>query len=193
MLRPDTIALLGATPGLYESGVLKQPDAANPDQPEPFLPLLDLQKYRPLTQRALVTASFKTKTLAEIIDEITDATGANVILTPQAADKSKQPLTVRFANTPVDAAVRTLCEMTDLGVIEDANVLIVTTAERAAAKTKADADKRKVRQADAALVGLGGLGGAAPFGDFSAELARLREQNEELKKQLEEIRKLLKK
>ena len=110
-------------------------------------------------------------------------------------------MTARFANTPVDAAVRTLCEVADLGVIEDANVLVVTTREKASARAKAEDEKRKARQAGGlgglvgwpGFVGLGGLGGLAGPADVAAELAKIREQNEQLKKQVEELQKALKK
>ncbi len=185
LVRPDGVVFVGYYSGLTESGVLKSDD----DNP---LPLDEVQKSRPLTQRALVNASFKDRTLEEIIEFIADATGANLILAPQARDVANQQLTVRFANTPVDAAVRTLCEMTDLGVIEDANVLIVTTRERAEARAKEAEKKRKARMAEQNAIFGGGIGIAAPV-DVSAEIAQLKEQNAELKKQLDEIRERLKK
>lgn len=200
MVRPDGVAFVGMVSGLYESGVLKQPGSPDlfGDEEPPLLTTDEMQRSRPLTQRALVNASFKDQPLAEIIEAISRATGANIVLAPQAADAAKQALSVRFANTPVEAAIRTLCEMTDLGVIEDANVLIVTTRERAEARAKEAQQKRKARLAEqnAALGGgfggLGGIGIAAP-GDLSAEIAQLKEQNAQLKRQLDEIKQLLKK
>jgi hypothetical protein len=198
MVRPDGVAFVDMVSGLYESGVLKQPDAADPASVEdaPLLSVKEMQRSRPLTQRALVNASFKDQPLAEIIEAISSATGANVVLAPQAAEAAKQSLSVRFANTPVEAAIRTLCEMTELGVIEDANVLIVTTRERAEARAKEAEQKRKARLAEqnAALGGgFGGVGGIAAPADLSAEIAQLKEQNAQLKKQLDEIKHLLKK
>ncbi|MDB5309400.1 MAG: hypothetical protein JWO38_3602 [Gemmataceae bacterium] len=198
LTEPEYIWITNWAAALYEAGVLKQPDSAVSGD-EPILPLKEMQKARPLTQRALVTAAFKGKPLAEIIDAIAELTGANVVLAPQVAEKTKQSLTVRFANTPVEAAVRTLCEMTDLGVIEEANVLLVTTKERADARAKVDDEKRKARQSAGAVGfgGAGGLGGAvgglAAPADVAGELAKLKEQNEQLKRQLDEIQKLLKK
>ena len=198
MVRPDGVAFVGMVSGLYESGVLKQP--GSPElfgvEESPLLTIDEMQRSRPLTQRALVNASFKDQPLAEIIAAISEATGANVILAPQAADAAKQSLSVRFANTPVEAAIRTLCEMTELGVIEDANVLIVTTRERAEARAKQAEQKRKARLAEQNAVlggGFGGLGGIAAPADLSAEIAQLKEQNAQMKKQLDEIKQLLKK
>ena len=100
----------------------------------PLLPTQEFQKAKPLIKRGLVNASFKSKPLADVIDEIVEATGANVAVSPLLPANVRQaPITVKFANTPVDAAVRTLCEMIEGGVIEDANVLLITTRERAAA------------------------------------------------------------
>ncbi len=75
---------------------------------------MDLLRSKPLTKRGLVNASFKNRPLSEVLDEIADATGANVAASPTLPAQVRQtPVTVRFANAPVDAAVRTLCEMTD--------------------------------------------------------------------------------
>ena len=117
---------------------------------------------------------------------------------------------MRFANAPVDAAVRTICEMADLAVIEDANVLVVTTRERASARMKMEVEKRKAETLALAapniglsannqvfqpnwLGGVGGLGGEGSGPDLSVEIARLRDQNERVQKQLDEVMKLLKK
>jgi hypothetical protein len=113
------------------------------------------------------------------------------------ANVRQAPITVRFANTPVDAAVRTLCEMTETGAIEDANVLLVTTRERAAARAKEEAQKLKDKQPP--LPPFYTQPGPAPQPD-AGEVAKLREQNEQLAKQvatltktIEELQKAIKK
>jgi hypothetical protein len=200
LVYPDYIRIVPTLFGLYESGVV----SSGPDASSDEAPLLDanqLLRTRPLTKRAIVNLSFSSATVSEILDEIAAASGANVALAPLVADKGAAKLTVRFANTPVDSAVRTICEMTDLDSIEDANVLIVTTHERAAARRKADLDKKRARIAPFAgfagfggngLVFANGLGGAA-LPDWAGEIAKLKEQNEQLKKQLDEVLKLVKK
>ena len=145
-------------------------------------------------KRGQVRATFQGKPLNEAIEEIAEATGATLAVSPLLPAAVRQaPVTVRFANTPVDAAVRTLCELTECAVIEDANVLLVTTRERAAARAKEEAQKLKDRQP----VGPGPLG-CMPFGgglgvaaqpDFAAEIAKLKEQNELMRKELDELRK----
>lgn len=201
LTQTDHIKITDATWALYETGVLALNDPTNPnDEAPPLLSQIDLQKSKPLIKRALVTGVFKNVTLAEIVDEIAESTGATVVVSPTIGDKAKKTLTVRFSNTPVDAAVRTLCEMAELGSVEDANVLLVTTPERAAARAKDVTDKRKARLAEVG-VGLGGgqLGfcggafGTVAVSDPAAEVAKLKEQNEALKKQLEELQKAIKK
>ena len=203
LTQPDHIKITDATWALYETGVLALTDPTNPnftDENPALLSQVDLQKAKPLIKRALVTGMFKNVALSEIIDEIAESTGATVVVSPAIGDKAKKALTVRFSNTPVDAAVRTLCEMAELGAVEDANVLLVTTPERAASRSKDVTDKRKARLAEVG-VGIGGglcagfgigAGGVAVSPEV-AEIGKLKEQNEAMKKQIEELQKSIKK
>lgn len=186
LVQPDHIKIVTAGWAMYESGILKRIDPNNQEEPE-LLPLIDALKAQPLIKRALVTGAYKNVPLADVLDDIAESTGATVILSPEVGPTVKTPITVRFANTPVDAAVRTICEITDLGVFADANVLVVTTKEKAAARQKSDDDKRRAK----ALAVLPS-GGPIPA-EVAAELLELRKQNEQLRKQLEEIQKMLKK
>jgi hypothetical protein len=202
LVYPDYLRIVPSIFGLYETGVTSAGVDPNDEQPS-HLPVDQLLKTRPLTKRAVVTLSFKGATVADVLDEIAAASGANVALAPLVAEKANAKLTVRFANSPVDAAVRTVCEMADLAVIEDANVLVVTTPERAAARAKADEEKKKARLLGLTLQQNPGLCAngqiflpnwlGAQQADVSAELAKLKEQNEALKKQLDEVMKQLKK
>ena len=200
LVYPDYLRIVPTIFGFYESGVTNAGLDPTEDQAAPLTPE-QLLKVRPLIKRAIVNLSFSGATVAEILDEIAATSGANVALAPAAAEMGAAKLTIRFANTPVDTAVRTICEMADLDAIEDANVMIVTTHERAAARRKADLEKKRTRIAPFAgypgFVGNGlllanGLGGAA-LPDWAGEIARLKEQNEQLKKQLDEVLKLVKK
>lgn len=190
LVYPDHVKIVPLTFAAYESGVIAAPADSNE---ESLLSQTDLIRARPLIKRGLVNATFKAKPLNEAIDEIAEATGATLAVSPLLAPAVRQaPVTVRFANTPVDAAVRTLCEMTECGVIEDANVLLVTTRERAAARAKEAAQKLKDRQPPIVIapgaVGLGGGLGVAPQ-DLAAAIADLKEQNDQLRKELEELKK----
>lgn len=192
LVYPDHIKIVPETFAAYESGVLSV--SADPND-EPLLTTSDLLRSKPLIKRALVNASFKNKPLSEVIDEIAEATGANVAVSPLLPANVRQaPVTVRFANTPVDAAVRTLCEMTECGAIEDANVLLVTTRERATARAKEEAQKVKDRHPALQPVFGGGAGVGLPAQpDIATEVAKLKEQNEQLRKELEELKKAMKK
>ena len=207
LVYPDYLRIVPAVFGLYETGVTSAGLHPNDDEPG-FLTAEQILKTRPLIKRAIVTLSFKGATVADVLDEIAATSGANVALAPLVGEKANAKLTVRFANTPVDAAVRTVCELADLGVIEDANVLVVTTRERAAARAKDEAEKRAARMLGQnlgliglnaqvfqpnLLGGLGGFGGLAQSPDQSAEIAKLKEQNEQMKKQIEELMKSVKK
>jgi hypothetical protein len=201
LVYPDYIRIVPTVFALYETGVTAAGLDPTDEQPSP-LTADQLLKTRPLIKRAIVNLSFKEVSVANIVDEIAAASGANVILAPLDGRKAEEKLTVRFANTPVDAAVRTVCEMAELGLIEDANVLLVTSPERAAERRKLDLEKKKARMLSLAGPNIGfcannqvllptGIGGEGT--DYAAQLARLKEQNEQLKKQLDEVMKLLKK
>jgi hypothetical protein len=199
LVYPEYVKIVPDVVAAYETGVLTVSTDPNNEEP-PLLSVTELVRARPLIKRALVSLSFKNKPLSEVIDEIAETTGATVAVSPLLPAEVRQaPVTVSFANTPVEAAVRTLCEMTECGVIEDANVLLVTTRQRAAARAKEDADRLRAKHPPQ-VVGmgngfagfLGGPGGGA-LTDPAAEIAKLKEQNEQLKRQLEEIQKQLKK
>lgn len=184
LVYPDHIKIVPDTHAAYESGVLtvNADPTAGMDE-VPLLSQADLMRTKPLTKRALVSATFKSRALEDVLEEIAEATGANVALSPLLPANVRQaPVTVRFANAPVDAVVRTLCEMTETGVIEDANVILVTTRERAAARAKDEAQKLKDKQPAPQF--FNGPGAFAPPADPGAEIAKLKEQNEQLLKQL---------
>src|SRR5262249_43372452 len=126
LIYPDHIKIVPVAMWLYETGVHRA-DATQPgdsDQTE-FLPMMEGLKAKPLIKRAVVTLAFKGATVAEVLDEIAATSGANVVLAAGVVgEKANQKLTVRFANTPVDVAVRTVCEMSELAAIEDGNVLV---------------------------------------------------------------------
>lgn len=196
LVYPDHVKIVPAAFAEYESGSLAAPGPDSTEQP--LVSPEDLVRTRPLIRRALVNASFKNKPLTEVIDEIAEATGATLAVSPLVPANVRQaPVTVRFANTPVDAAVRTLCEMTECAAIEEANVLLVTTRERAAARAKEEAQKLKDKQSPilggCLGVGFGAAGTAGPLPDLATEIAHLKEQNQKLQKELDAIKKLLQK
>ena len=115
LVYPDHIKIVPAAFAEYESGSLVvDPTVAE----QPLLSPEELVRTKPLIKRALVSISFKNKPLSEAIDEIAEATGATVAVSPLLPANVRQaPVTVRFANTPVESAVRTLAHRA-VGVCE---------------------------------------------------------------------------
>jgi hypothetical protein len=205
LVYPDHVKLVPLAHWAYESGVLStEPNPYEADTVQ-LLPTEEMLRAKPLTHRATVNLTFRAKPLSEALEEIVEASGANVALAPAVpAAVRAAPVTARFANVPVAVAVRTLCELSDTGVIEDGNVLVVTTRERAAARAKEDLQKRRDREpvlppgAGFGFAGGFGGGGGTPGAivlppDLTADVQKLRDQNEQLRKELEELKKALKK
>lgn len=195
LVHPDTVRIVPDVSAWYESGA--RPMVG--DENELFLPATDLERSKPLAMRALLTKNYKEESLRTILADIASTTGATVILAPTAQkavgveDPEKFKLTASFANTPVDAAVRTLADMSDLAVLPDANVLLVTTPDKVRQRLEAEREKKQMQ----APLGFGLAGAAvAHFHPFpasadksKAEIADLQKQTAELKKQIEELQK----
>jgi hypothetical protein len=77
-----------------------------------------------------VDADFDRRPLCDALQEIADGTGINVLVDQRIGDPGRIPVTARFQNTRIDAAVRLLAEMADLKSVAVDNVLFVTTADR---------------------------------------------------------------
>jgi hypothetical protein len=195
LIYPDRVRVTPFAFWLYETRVRQDDPSADPNDPGavPLVTAIDLEKTKPLIKRAVVTKAYKAVAVSDILDDIATTTGATVNLAPVVGNKADTRLTVRFANTPVDAAVRTVCELADLGVIEDANTLTVTTRERAAEVEKKAADKAKVRLAAQAAANpqqYFGVGAPQPRAE---RVAALKDEIDALKAEVEELKKALKK
>jgi hypothetical protein len=197
LLHTDTIRITTDAHSYYEAGILSTSDE---DAAPKLLPELDLQRSRPLTQRALLTKNYSDKSLKEILVDISQSTGATVVLAPTAQksvgieNPDQFKLSASFANTPVDAAVRTLADMSDLAVYADANVLLVTTPDKVRQRYEATREKQQILAPGGFGFGGGfgcgpqgpqGLGGAVNTHKDSAS----KEDIEELKKQIAELKK----
>jgi hypothetical protein len=79
----------------------------------------------------LVQASFDRCLLSEALRELADESGVGIVLDARTSEKAKTAVTARFANTPVDRAVRLLADMADLKSVLQGNSLYVTTKENA--------------------------------------------------------------
>jgi hypothetical protein len=71
--------------------------------------------------------------LAEVLREVADAHGLNVVLSPQAAKAAETRVTVKLLNAPHDSALTTLAGLAGLTVHTTDNVFLVTTQEHAKA------------------------------------------------------------
>jgi len=71
------------------------------------------------------------KPLAELLRELADDTGANIVLDARANEKGKVPISITLQDAPLDTAVRMLADMADLKSVALDNILYVTTSENA--------------------------------------------------------------
>ncbi|MBA4188603.1 MAG: hypothetical protein C0467_11435 [Planctomycetaceae bacterium] len=76
---------------------------------------------------------------AVAIKQLAADSGANVVLDPRLADKSKKAVSLKLDDVPLESAVRLLTEVADLRVVRMSNVLFITTPEKAKA-LREDAD-----------------------------------------------------
>ncbi len=86
--------------------------------------------HRLLQER--ITANFDKRPLAEALDELSDMTGATLVLDPRVGDKARTPITVVFRNSiSLEAAVRLLAEMAGLHARLDENdVFFITGSDK---------------------------------------------------------------
>ncbi len=93
---------------------------------------LGIPEGRPLLP--LVWEEIEELTLDKALRQLAQASGATVILDPHAItdDVTNMKIAVRFANVPVDTAVRVLANMADLQMVQLDNILYVTIPARAA-------------------------------------------------------------
>jgi RNA polymerase sigma factor (sigma-70 family) len=69
--------------------------------------------------------------LEEAIADLANQTGENIVIDPQVQETKRPPITARFLNTPVDAAVRLIADMAGLESVKVGNVYYVTSRENA--------------------------------------------------------------
>jgi len=84
-------------------------------------------------KQSLIQFQQKKQPIDTVVDELSKLTPVSIMIAPQVKTKDIEPLTVWFKNTPLDVAVRTIAEMADLDVIEEPNLFLITTPERAKA------------------------------------------------------------
>jgi len=70
--------------------------------------------------------------LEQVLADIADQSGRNIVLDPRVTDREKLTVTAKVLNTPTDTAVRVLAELANLRSVQLDNVFLVTSRERAA-------------------------------------------------------------
>jgi hypothetical protein len=95
------------------------------------------------------------RSFRELMQDISAQTDANILIDPRVGEKTKVELTAKFVNTPAETAVEMLADMAGLEMVQQRNVLYVTTAENAA-KIRKEQERKKALTIPP--------GGIAPFG-----------------------------
>jgi hypothetical protein len=93
----------------------------------------------------LIHQTFVKRPLEDALKDLAAEVDFNIVLDTRAAEQGKTAVSARFANTPLDTAVRLLAEMADLRFVHIDNVLFVTTKENAAA-IESRLEKEKVKE-----------------------------------------------
>jgi hypothetical protein len=98
-----------------------------------------------------VEATFDKRPLEEVLEELSDLTGASVILDSSVGDKAKTVVKAKFKNdVTLETAVRLLADMADLKAVVVGNALYVTTKAKADALRVEEEKRAKARAAEPA-------------------------------------------
>jgi len=154
-----------------------------------------IDRVKPLTRRALVQLHLKQQPLATVLEDLAESTGTNIVLGADIGELPKALITLKLKNTPLNVAVEMIAEQVGLAVVEKANVLLVTTKERAKVlqdKEKAIQTERELRQSGI-LPGMQGNGGGLfnPLGFNPMQPQTELELNAEDRELFDRIEKLL--
>jgi RNA polymerase sigma factor (sigma-70 family) len=87
------------------------------------------------------------KPLSEVLKELADETGANIVLDARVKEKGKVPISLTLQDAPLDTVVRLLADLAELKSVALDNILYVTTAdnaERIRTEQESAAKKRKL-------------------------------------------------
>jgi hypothetical protein len=149
LIYPDHLKVTTVQQMALETGQkLYTPDMAEEPVDDP---------YKVIRVTPLINVAAKEQPLREVVREIAEATGANVVLAPQAGEKGQAPITAKLFNTPLPDGARVLAEMAGLKTVSAGNAILVTTPAHAAEWLKEDAAKKP-------QPAWGGLCGTGPFG-----------------------------
>jgi DNA-directed RNA polymerase specialized sigma24 family protein len=97
-----------------------------------------------LLAQPLVNVEFDKRTLQDVLRDLSEAEGINIVVDPRVADKVKVPVTATLNNVLFETAVRLLAEMGDLKAVTLDNIHYITTKANADV-LQADKAKRKAK------------------------------------------------
>jgi hypothetical protein len=89
-----------------------------------------------------IHASFARRPLQEVLNELADLAGVNIVLDARVGDKARTEVTARLSNVAIETAVQLLADMADLHPVTIENVIYVTTGPNAE-RLLAQQQKRK--------------------------------------------------
>jgi hypothetical protein len=100
-----------------------------------------------------ISARFERRPLAEVLEELSDQTGASIILDVRVGEKAKTPVTATFRNTiSLEGAIKLLAEMADLVARTDEHdVLFITNKSKVGPLQQGSALRLRVRPLHLAL------------------------------------------
>jgi hypothetical protein len=89
------------------------------------------QLLPPVLLQHRVDAVFVKETLADALQELSDVSGATVVIDTRAGEQAKAVVTANLMRVPLETAVRVLADMGGLKAVALENVLYVTTPDNA--------------------------------------------------------------
>jgi hypothetical protein len=75
----------------------------------------------------LVHPSFDEKRLDEVLKDLAEISGHNIVVDKRLGSKAQLPVSIKMTNAPLDTVVRFLADMTDLDTVFLDNVIYVTS------------------------------------------------------------------
>jgi hypothetical protein len=83
------------------------------------------------SQEPTVDVQYDKRPLGEALQEMSDATGINIVLDVRVGEGAKIPVTATLSNVPISSGVRMLADMANLDSVTLKGALYVTTQENA--------------------------------------------------------------
>jgi type II secretory pathway component HofQ len=94
-------------------------------------PLLNPNILEEQVQGEPVNVDYKDTPLADVLRDIADSTGTNIVLDPRLKENGKTPITATLQNVRLFTALKVLADMADLQPVVIGNVYYVTSRPNA--------------------------------------------------------------